>query len=47
MTRDPVPPERAPGIPDDDARTKEAKRVVEEYADALREILRRLRRWFN
>jgi hypothetical protein len=46
MTRVPVTPEKAPGT-DDDARTKEAKRVVDEYADALREILRNLRRWFN
>jgi hypothetical protein len=47
MTRDPAPPEKVPGTADsapsndDDARTKEARRVTEEYASALREILQR------
>jgi len=43
MTREPAAPEQAPGSADD-ARTKEALRVIEEYASALREILRKLRR---
>ena len=40
-------PEKAPHTADDDARTKEAKRIVEEYASALREVLQKLRKWFN
>jgi hypothetical protein len=44
MTSDQDTPEKPQG-PDDKARTEEAKRVVDEYASALREILRRLRRW--
>jgi hypothetical protein len=54
MTRDPAPPEKVPGTAggdarsnDDNARTKEARRVTEEYASALQEILQKLRRLFH
>jgi len=47
MTGDPIPPRKASGTEDDDARTEDAKRVVAEYTSALREILRRLRKLFN
>jgi hypothetical protein len=46
MSRDPLPLEKIPSAADD-ARTKEARRVVEEYANALREILQKVRRLFN
>jgi len=32
---------------EDDARTEEAKRVIEDYAKALREIVQKLRRLIN
>jgi hypothetical protein len=54
MTRDPAPPEKVPGTADgdarsndDNARTKETRRVMEEYAGALRETLQKLRRLFH
>jgi hypothetical protein len=47
MARDPIPPRKALGAEDDDARTEDAKRVVTDYASALREILRKLRKLFN
>jgi hypothetical protein len=47
MTRTPVPPEKALDTAADDGRTEDAKRVVAEYAGALREMLRTLRKWFN
>ena len=46
MTRE-APSESIPRTSDDDARTKEARRVAEEYAGALREILGKLRRLLN
>jgi hypothetical protein len=34
--------------PDDDyRRTEEARRVVEDYANGLREMMQKLRRWFS
>lgn len=33
--------------PNDDARTDEAARVIADYATALRELLQKLRRFFN
>ena len=34
--------------PDEDkARTEEAKRAAEDYAGMLREMLNKLRKWFN
>jgi hypothetical protein len=47
MARDPIPPRKAPGAEDDDARPQEAKRIVNDYASALREILQKLRKLFN
>ena len=47
MKREPDAPEKVPTSPEDDARTREAKRVVEEYANALRVALQKLRRWFH
>jgi hypothetical protein len=38
---------KAPHTDEDQARTEDARRVAEDYASGLREILRRLRRWFN
>ena len=32
---------------DDNERTETAKRVAEDYASGLREMLRKLRKWFN
>jgi hypothetical protein len=46
MARDPIP-RKAPDTEDDDSRTEDAKRIVAEYASALREILRRVRKLFN
>jgi hypothetical protein len=46
MRRDQAPSSKAPE-PDDDARTEEATRVVGDYATALREMLQKLRRFFN
>jgi len=39
--------EEAARSEDDDERTEQAKGVVDEYAVGLREMLRRLRRWFH
>jgi hypothetical protein len=36
-----------PKPPDDNARTEEARRVVDDYITALREILQKLRKLFN
>jgi hypothetical protein len=47
MTRDPAPPEKVLPAADDDGRTKEARRVIEEYAGALRETLQKLRTPFH
>jgi len=52
MSDDPDPRQKTPHADDDDARTEDArtedaKRVAEDYASGLREMLRRLRRWFN
>lgn len=47
MSDDPDPRQKTPDADDDDARTEEAKRVADDYASGLREMLRRLRRWFN
>jgi hypothetical protein len=38
---------RKPPADEDDARTDDAKHVAEDYANGLREIIKRLRRWFN
>jgi len=38
MPHDPAPPEKIPVSSDEDARTKEARRVIEEYADTLKEF---------
>jgi len=38
--RPPEPPSKA-------SRTEEARRIIEEYADDLREILKKLRKLFN
>ena len=32
---------------DDDERTEGARRVVEDYASELREMIHKLRRWFS
>jgi hypothetical protein len=45
MTQVPPPKHRDPR--DDDARTEESKRIIEEYAADLREILQRLARRLN
>ena len=48
MDRDLRPSEKPLGsAADDAARTEEAKRVVEAYATALREMISKLRRWFS
>ena len=47
MSDDPDPRQKTPHADDDDARTEDAKRVAEDYASGLREMLRRLGRWFN
>jgi hypothetical protein len=39
-------PEQAPEK-DDDARTREARRVMEDYAAGMREMLQKLRKLFN
>ena len=46
MPRDQAPTRKPTGT-EDDARTEEAKRVIEDYARALREILDKLLRSFN
>jgi hypothetical protein len=45
----PTKHERPEQLPDkdDDARTREAKRVMEDYAAGMREMLEKLRRLFN
>jgi hypothetical protein len=48
MTRqDHEPASSAPEKPRKLSRTEEAQRIVEEYADGLREILKKLRKIFN
>jgi hypothetical protein len=46
MPNDKVPPEETASS-DDDVRTKEARRIIEEYATALREAVLKFRKWFN
>jgi len=46
MTHDQIPPRKPPDT-DDNSRTEEAKRVVDDYVEGLRELLRRLRKWFS
>jgi hypothetical protein len=41
------PPASAPEKPSKPSRTEQARRIVEEYADDLREILKMLRKLFN
>ena len=43
MTRDQAPPPQAPDK-DDNTRTEETRRVIEDYTKALREVLQKLRR---
>jgi len=40
-------PASGPGKPSKPSRTEEALRIVQEYADDLREILKRFRKLFN
>jgi len=40
-------PASGPEKPSKPSRTEEAQRIVEEYADGLREILKRLRKLFH
>jgi hypothetical protein len=40
-------PTSGPEPPSKPSRTQEARRIVEEYADDLREILKKLRKLFN
>lgn len=47
MKRDRTLPREAPNSDDDGARTEQAKRVIEDYAQALREMLQKLRKLFN
>jgi hypothetical protein len=42
-----VEPTSGPEPPSKPSRTQEARRIVEEYADDLREILKKLRKLFN
>ena len=44
MKCDADPREKTPLADDDDVRTKNAKREIEDYANGLREMLRRLRK---
>ena len=44
MARDPDLPKNPPATADDGVCTEDAKRVVEDYASGLREILRKLRK---
>jgi len=46
VNTDPDRTRKAPAD-EDDARTDDAKRVAEDYANGLREITKRLLRWFN
>ena len=46
MPQDDKPTSR-PELPSKPSRTEEARRVVKEYADDLREILKKLREFFN
>jgi hypothetical protein len=40
-------PASGPEKPSKPSRTEDARRIVEEYADDLREILKKLRKLFN
>jgi hypothetical protein len=40
-------PTSGPKPPSKPSRAQEARRIVEEYADDLREILKKLRKFFN
>jgi hypothetical protein len=40
-------PDEVPHTAEDEKRTVEAKRVIEEYARGLRGMLLRLRKWLN
>jgi hypothetical protein len=40
-------PTSGPELPSKPSRTQEARRIVEEYANDLREILKKLRKLFN
>jgi len=40
-------PDKVPHTAEDEKRTVEAKRVIEEYARGLRGMLLRLRKWLN
>lgn len=42
-----VPPERPEALPAKLSRAEEARRIIEEYADELRRIMRELRRKMN
>jgi len=46
MSHDPKP-DQVPHTAEDEKRTVEAKRVIEEYARGLRGMLLRLRKWLN
>jgi len=45
--QDHEPASSGPEKPRKPSRTEEAQRIVEEYADGLREILKKLRKLFN
>jgi hypothetical protein len=45
--QDHEPAPSRPEKPRKPSRTEEARRIVEEYADSLREILKKLRKIFN
>jgi hypothetical protein len=40
-------PVSGPEKPSEPSRTEEARRIVEKYADDLREILKKFRKFFN
>ena len=47
MRDDPDHSEEVRRADEDNARAKDARRVVEEYADGLRDMLHKLRKWLN
>ena len=47
MSHDLKPDKQVPHTAEDEERTVEAKRVIEDYARGLRSMLLRLHRWLN